>query len=107
MGSSFFIILNLFSITFSKYKEHVFSSIKIVPFFILLKKFKIYLGSTIWSCLSFFSLKSFVVLFFSTIKKTCFSFVSNRLLFGIGLVGLSNPLIFNSHATFSGAVINK
>ena len=30
----------------------------------------------------------------------------NKLQFGIGLLGLSKPLIFNNHATFSGAVIN-
>ena len=44
--------------------DYELTVIKIVPFFSLSKKSNTYFGSIIWFCLSFFSLKSFVVLFF-------------------------------------------
>ena len=42
---------------------------------------------------------------FSVIKKVSLVFPIIKRQFGIGLFGLSEPLIFKVHATFSGALI--
>ena len=49
----------------------------------------------------------FLTLFFFVIKNIFLSLPIINLEFGIGLLGLSNPLIFKSQATFSGALTNK
>ena len=65
------------------------------------------LGSIICEDFNFFSFINLETLFFFEIKKRLFFLSNNKWQFGIGLLGLSQPLIFNNQATFSGAVINK
>ena len=55
----------------------------------------------------FFSLIIFLALLFLVIKNNFLFLLIINLALGIGLFGLSYPLIFKSHAMFSGAVTNK
>ena len=64
-------------------------------------------GSIIKCGFTFLSFNIFFVLFLFAIKYIFFLSSNNKLQLGIGLCGLSYPLIFKSQATFSGAVINK
>ena len=99
--------MNFFLKIFSKNIEQLLSSIIILPFSKLLINKRIFFGSITLFFLIFFCLIKFFAFFFSEIKKISILSLINKRQFGIGLLGLSYPLIFNNQATFSGALINK
>ena len=81
------------------------SIIKLLPL-----KFKIFFENSLIliTCFRFifFSLKSFLHFLISLIKKIFLFLLIINLALGVGLLGLSFPLIFKIQATFSGALTN-
>ena len=80
--------------------------IKVEPFNLSINSLKSKKSNT-WLFLIFFSLIIFLILSFLVNNNNCLFFPIINLELGIGLVGLSYPLIFNNQATFSGALINR
>ena len=76
------------------------------PFKLLIKSLKFF-GSITCFFDNFFSLTIFEALSIWAIKNNSLFFPIINLQLGIGLLGLSEPLIFNIQATFSGALINR
>ena len=99
--------MNFDLIIFSFNKEQDKGSIiNLWPFNLLIRSLNFF-GFIICFLDNFLSLMIFKVFSFCVIKNNSLSFPIIKRQLGIGLFGLSDPLIFSNHATFSGALINR
>ena len=105
VGSCLPTILNFDLIKFSKNIEHDLSStINFLPLSLNISFGNLFISKS-WFDLIILFLINFVHFSFLLINKIFFVLLIINLELGIGLLGPSPPLIFNNHATFSGAVI--